>query len=330
MENFATIPQLIGNLTKTHKSRLLLQRRDGWSWKQITWLDFDSEVKNVASFLLSLGFKPGDSALVVSSNSNECLISELAVYSLGGRVIPFSDYNTFTEYGQVVCSAKPRYLFAENEQYISQIKSNQKLMSHIDKVFVLNDSKLGENENVVPYKAALKFGGIKKKELADKIKKITEQIKPEQKALTFYLKTTGDIQEYALDHKKIIELLSAAYGRLKFMSSEDQSFSYLISSNVYEKLINMLAICLGIRIIIAEDRQCFFEDILEAKPTILFETKSGIEDICNQFNDSNLKNMLGGRVRYLITDEMPDTTYSNRLKSFNISVISIPQFVRTN
>ena len=54
-----TIPELVINKVKEHGTRLLFQRRDGWSWKQITWLDFDREVKNIASFLLDAGLNPG-------------------------------------------------------------------------------------------------------------------------------------------------------------------------------------------------------------------------------------------------------------------------------
>jgi long-chain acyl-CoA synthetase len=330
MNNATTISELVGNLIKKNKSKLLLQRRDGWSWKQITWLDFDSEVKNVASFLLSLGFKPGDCALVISSNSNECLVSELAVYSLGGRVIPFSDYNAFSEYNEVVSSIKPRFIFSENEDFTQDIKSNTKLLKYAEKIFVFDDCKLGENNNIVPYKAAVKFGQIRKKKLADNLDKISEQIKPEQVALTLYTKNENGIQALDIDHKKMIELLNGAYDRLKFISSEDQSYCYLSSCNLFEKLINILAISLGIRIIIAEDKKCFYEDILEAKPTIIFESKSGIEDVYNKLNGSNLKKMLGGRVQYLITDELPAGDIKDAFKKSKISIIAISQFVSSN
>jgi len=330
MNNTRTIPELVGSLIKKYKSKLLLQRRDGWSWKQITWLDFDSEVKNMASFLLSLGFKSGDSALVISSNSNECFISELAVYSLGGRIIPFSDYNTFLEYNEAVCSAKPKFIFAQNDEFIKEIKNNKKLVKHAKRIFIFDDSKLGDNEKVVPYKAAIKFGQIKKKELTDKLKNISEQIGPEQKALTIYTKNGDDVQGNDFDHKKIVELLSGAHDRLKFISSEDQSYCYLLSSNLFEKLINISAISLGIRIIIAEDMNCFYEDILEAKPTILIESKAGIEQVYSKLNGNNLKDMLGGRVRYLITDEQPAGDIKDAFKKANISIIAISQFANPN
>ena len=72
------------NRIKENKSRLIFQKRDGWSWKQITWLDFNTEVKSIASFLLDFGFKKGDNVLIISPNTLECLFSESAIILLGG------------------------------------------------------------------------------------------------------------------------------------------------------------------------------------------------------------------------------------------------------
>ncbi|NIT14656.1 MAG: AMP-binding protein [Candidatus Dadabacteria bacterium] len=330
MEDSRTIPELLANLIKKHKSRLLLQRRDGWSWKQITWLDFESEVKNIASFLLSMGFNIGDTVLMISSNNNECLMSEIAVYSLGGRVIPFSSFDSFSVYDKSVAGTKPRFVFVENQRYLKELENNSNVLDKTEKIFIFDDSKVGGDEKTVPYKAAVKFGQIKKKELSDKLGERLEQIGPDQTALTIYAGEGDNITESNFDHKDIIGMLSRAYDRLKFVSSEDQSYSYIVTTELFEKLIHILAICLGIRLIIAEDKQCFYEDILEAKPTILFETKSGIEEICNKLNGTSLKYMLGGRVKYLITDEEPEDIISDRFRSEKINVIPLPQFSKLN
>ncbi|HSG32233.1 MAG TPA: AMP-binding protein [Thermodesulfobacteriota bacterium] len=330
MENSETIPELLGNLTKKYKSRLLVQRRDGWSWKQITWLDFESEIKNMASFLLSLGFESGDNAIVISSNNNECFVSELAIYSLGGTVIPFSNYDSSSIYSKSVSKLKPKFVFVENQNFLTELKSNSDIYNKSEKIFIFDDSKVGDDDKVVPYMAAIKFGQIKKKELSDKLKDVIQSISPDKIALRIYSGNTNSITETVFDHKTIIEMLSRACERLKFISSEDQSFSYLLASELYEKIIHLLAICLGIRLVIAEDKECFYEDILEAKPTILFETKSGIEQICNNLNGTGLKHMLGGRVRYLITDEEPAVDISNRLKRENINVIAVQQNAKPN
>ena len=64
-----TIPEHLQNRVKEHGTKLLYQRRDGWSWKQITWLDFDRKVKNIAAFLHDLGLSPGSPALTLRART---------------------------------------------------------------------------------------------------------------------------------------------------------------------------------------------------------------------------------------------------------------------
>ena len=78
---------------RENKSKLIFQKRDGWSWKQITWLDFETEVNSIACFLLDLGFKKEDKIIFYSTNTLESLFFELAVFLLGGITIPVKKYS---------------------------------------------------------------------------------------------------------------------------------------------------------------------------------------------------------------------------------------------
>ncbi|HEY7535308.1 MAG TPA: hypothetical protein VH878_05125, partial [Thermodesulfobacteriota bacterium] len=66
MDNEKTIPEMIENRVKRYGGKLFFQHKEGWSWKQITWLDFDKTIKDIACFLIALGFSPDSTALVVS------------------------------------------------------------------------------------------------------------------------------------------------------------------------------------------------------------------------------------------------------------------------
>lgn len=325
MDNIRTIPELLGSLTKRHKSKLLFQRRDGWSWKQITWLDFDSDVKNLASFLLTLDFDYGDSALFVSANCNECLISELAVYSLGGKVVPFSDFESLDKLREPVENEKPKFVFVENQQYAERLKELENISQNVNKIFVFDDSKVGEDEKIVPYKAAIKFGQLKKREISDRLKEVSQEISPDMQALGIYSGNADETVKHEYSHKEVVQFINNAADELRFVSTEDQSFSYIHSSGLYEKLINLLAISLGMRVIISENDDCYYQDIVEAKPTVVFDTKAGIEKRCQLLNGSDLKKTFGGRVKYLITDLMPNGTSNQRLRGSNIKIIPLTQ-----
>lgn len=331
MDNINTIPMLIDYFVSKYKNKLLFQRRDGWSWKQLTWVDFDSDIKNLSSFLLSLDFGCGQHAVVVSSNNNECAFSELAIYCLGGSVIPFSNIESLLKYRDSVISIKPEYLFLENSRYLDEIKKDALLYGQFRKIIVFHDSKIGVDEKVIPYKALLKFGQLKKKEFIDIVKRHSKGINPSQNALKL-ISQNGNIRHAGseINHGKIMEILKSVHKRLGFITREDQSFSLLVSSSLFDKLAVLIGISLGIRMVIAESLDSFYADILEVKPTVLFENAKGLENIYNRFTHSNksndIKAYLGGRLKCLITDSAADKQIDDEFRSSGIEIIELPEF----
>ena len=47
--------KFIADRVRENGNKMIFQVKDGWSWKQITWLDFDKDIKSIAAFLLGLG-----------------------------------------------------------------------------------------------------------------------------------------------------------------------------------------------------------------------------------------------------------------------------------
>ncbi len=88
---------------------------------------------------------------------------------------------------------------------------------------------------------------------------------------------------------------------------------------------------MGIRIAVAKTREDFFEDILEVKPTVLFETKSGLENIYSRISlekgspNQKLRTALGGRIKYVLIDSMPGGEIKNLFSKSGISLIEVPE-----
>ncbi|HEY7536154.1 MAG TPA: hypothetical protein VH878_09465, partial [Thermodesulfobacteriota bacterium] len=130
-----------------------------------------------------------------------------------------------------------------------------------------------------------------------------------------------------------IEVLRDSSEKLSFITEEDQAFSHLPSVSPYEKLINYVGIYMGSRISIAETRENFFEDVVEVKPTVLFETLGGIENLCskalsNAGKDSaskELRSALGGRIKHILIDYIPRREIINLISSAGVSLTDVPK-----
>jgi long-subunit acyl-CoA synthetase (AMP-forming) len=334
MNSEKTIPELIANRIRKHNSKILFQRRDGWSWKQITWLDFEREVKSISSFLMDLGFGFGDTALVISSNRMESISTEIAIHLIGGVTIPIAEHETLENVVGIAKEFKTKFIFLGIESILGRIQDIYQELPTLERVVIFSDVTIRKDYKVIPFKGVLKLGFLKRKLLEDELVKTSKSVLPKSLATIFYSSNShAKTERKEVTQGDLMGVLHSVSGRLSFIDEEDQSFSYLPSVSPFEKLINHFGIYMGTRIVMAENREDFFEDIVEVKPTVLFETKIGLENICSKisskagsaFSSEKLKSELGSRIKYVVMDSLPGEEIKNLFSKSRVSLIEIPE-----
>ena len=321
-----TIPELLKNNVKEHGTRLLFQRRDGWSWKQITWLDFDREVKNIASFLMDLGFESGDCAIIASSNNLDALAAEIAIYHLGGVVVALPQGSDIDAIKDAASKTEAKIIFIELEGLLDEIKSRSDEFGKVEKIIFFADIRV-KHEKIINFKLVQKSGLMKRKQLHDDLTTASESVSPDDLAIIFP-DTQSQVTQGAF-----MEILSSAKDKFSQIGIEDQSFSYMTSASPFSKIINYLTFFMGTRAAVAESRKDFYEDILEVMPTILFETKDGLEDIYEKSmsnlngtsRNKKIRTDLGDRIKYVFTDHIPEKEVQNLFLSSGISFLEVPE-----
>ncbi|MGH7909105.1 MAG: AMP-binding protein [Thermodesulfobacteriota bacterium] len=337
MNDEKTIPEIITNRIKRYGGKILLQHKVGWSWKQITWLDFEKTIKDIACFLMSLGFAPGTAAIIVSGSRTESLFVEFAIYLLGGITIPIDDNDDLEKIIRIARDSKSRFMFVAKESTLKELSNNIHEVPSLHKIVTFTDMSIGEDERVIPFKGLLKFGSMKRKMLEDELARKAEGVLPGSTAAVFY-NFYSDLKKERkeITHEDLIKALKAGSEKLLFITEEDQALSHLPYVSPYERFVNYLGIYMGNRISIAETTEDFFDDILEVKPTVLFETKRGLENIWSKALSNlgkvsptqKLKSALGGRVKYILTDSLPRGEIKNLFLKSGVSLIEVPELVR--
>ncbi|MGE5446384.1 MAG: AMP-binding protein [Ignavibacteriales bacterium] len=332
MDTQKTIPQMISSRIKKYGGKLLFQHKDGWSWKQITWLDFEKSTKDIASFLMSLGFASGSTALMVSGNRTESLYVEFAIYLLGGISIPIAENEAQDVIVRAARDSRSRFIFVGGKSTLNKLRNIKDEIPSLAKIVSFSDTNIVEDEKVIPFKRLLKFGSIKRKGLEDELVKTARSILPDSPSTIFYsFNSDRKIDRKEVTHRDLVEAIRVASEKLSLINEEDQAFSYLPSVSSFERFVNYLGIYMGIRIAIVETREDFFEDILEVKPTVLFETKSGLENIYSKIllkkgsPNQKLRSTLGGRIKYVLVDSMPRGEIKNLFSKSDISLIEMPE-----
>lgn len=311
---------------KEYGTRLLFQRRDGWSWKQITWLDFDREVKNIASFLMDLGLEKGDSVLTVSANTIEAISTELAVYHLGGRVVPLSLGADEDSINQAVLEHSVKFTFFEEPKLLETASQILSVHPNVLRAAFFRHVKT-KNENVLNFQSILKFGLMKRKKLQDELTKVSNSIAPENAAVIFK-QNENDLKE--ITQRDILSAIEKISSSANGIGPEDQSFSYISSASPYSKIIGYLNFYNNTRAATAESREEFYTDIPEVMPTVLYETREGLNSLFQKSQSTKgdgspeikLKRETGGRLKYIFTESLPDpeveSVYLKAGASFNL------------
>ena len=324
-----TIPELCINRVKEHGTRLLFQRRDGWSWKQITWLDFDREVKNIASFLMDSGFNPGDRALIASSNSLDAIATEIAVFHLGGAIVPTSQNEDLDKIIETANSLNTKIVCLENEALLEEVVNRADELSSADKIIFYPDVRI-KHDRILNFKLVQKSGLMKRKKLHDDLTNVSANVSADDVAAIF-TNAGGDSKE--ISQGAMIEILSDASKKYSQIGIEDQSFSYMTTASPFSIFINYMTLLMGTRAAVAESRKDFYDDILEVMPTILFETSDGLEAIYQKSksslngtsNEKKLRKDLGDRIKYIFTDSKPKKEVENLFLRAGVSFLVVPE-----
>ena len=327
-----TLYSFIKKRVDENKSRLFLQKRDGWSWKQITWLDFQTEVRSIASFLFDFGFSQGEKVVVISPSSLECLCAECAIFSLGGISIPISVEEGEENLISVFNDSSPRIIFVEDEKTLNILTSSKVNLDGVEKIFVFEDYK-GEIDNkIVSYANVVKFGFLKSKKLKDDIENISSNLSPDITTFSFYNFNGGNrLETKQISQEMFIKLLQVTIKKLKFITKEDQFYSFLPSSSSFSKFANFLPVYIGNRGAIAGNKKDFFSDVLEVMPTIMFLSKEILQEL-NGYEDINgsIKKFFGGRLKYIFTDSFPGHEIKNMFISSGVSIIELNELTTYN
>lgn len=330
--NEKTIPELLQNRVKEHGTRLLFQRRDGWSWKQITWLDFDREVKNIASFMMNLGFGKGDRTLIVSSNRLEAISSEMATFLLGGVIIPLPKEADADEIVKTAHNYNAKFIFIEESPALEGVLSSLDRIPSVERIAVFPDIKMS-HDRLINFRALLKAGLMNRKKLQDELTELSSGIEPGNPAMLFLGANSSAEDARQVSQGGILTALSALTDKHAELGSEDQSFSYLTETSPFAKLINYFTIYKANRAAVADTEKDFYMDVVEVMPTVLFETGAGIENMykssLSNLNgnspDEKIRSVLGTRIRYIFTDRMPGPEIERVFMEAGVSLVEVPE-----
>lgn len=186
-----TIIELFETAVTKYPNNVYLWEKSDGKYQGTTYKETREKVIQLAAGLVSIGFKKGDRAGLVSDGRNDWIISELGMLYAGGINVPLSIRLEKNELSFRLYHSGSNYIFV-SAQHAPKVEAIRDELPELKKVIYL-DGKENPGEKDLDYKELFKFGEEYLKTHAEEFEAIWKNIQPDDVANISYTSgTTAD------------------------------------------------------------------------------------------------------------------------------------------
>jgi len=240
-------------------------------WYDISWREFEAQVRVAARALAVLGVKPTDCVGTFSANRPENLVTDFACYR--NRAVSVSIYATSSpeQVEYIVNDACCEVLFAGNTTQYRSAREVQSRCGCLKHIVVIKPIELDEDdESSMLWSDFMKLGEKAGDEVEEQVENRAKSACPDDLATLVYTSgTTGEPKGAMLTHSNYDYALEAHRVRLDMLSPKDVSMAFLPLSHIFEKGFTYVCLMLGIKVAVNRDPRAIQDTIKEVRPTCM-------------------------------------------------------------
>lgn len=278
-------------LTYVNERGEILQR---YSYSQLA-----DDVMAAACGLETLGFRPGDVALIFSPNRPEMLITDFACYY--NRGIPVSVYSTSSvdQLKYVINDCRPKLVFVGGPTQAIAVEGILASCPSVKGVITypydatVSDShpqpglKMGDKKLIrLTFADLLELGRKSSQLCRNEVEKRRLSVQPDDTATLIYTSgTTGEPKAADLTHSCFTAAMRIHTVRLTMLSDNDRSLCFLPLSHIFEKAWCYFCVTSGISIAVNVDAREIAGTIKHVQPTVMCSVPRFWEKVYAAVND---------------------------------------------
>ncbi len=280
-----TISQLFLNTIKSYpKEDLMLYKKEG-KYVSISTDEFSRRVKYFSLGLKDLGLGPGDKLIILSENSPEWVMTDLANLCLGGITVPIYTSLVPEQIKYIIDNSDAKIVLYSDAALGSKVEA---LKSELTKVAYYITLEPQAPEGVLTSEKVIRRGEEIYAENPDLFDGMASKVKPDDVASIIYTSgTTGLPKGVMLTHRNFVSNVISATEVIEF-SHEDTVLSFLPLSHSLERMVTFCYLYKGCSIAYAESIDTIGENLLEVRPQIMVSVPRVFEKIYARVMDNVL------------------------------------------
>ena len=262
---------LIYNHERFHKKVVVAGKKSG-QWVTYSSAQYIEHAAWVSFALLELGIQPGDRVATVSTNRPEWNFVDMGTLQIGAIHVPIYPSISEEELIYILQESGSHIVFAGNRYTASTIELRRNELPKLKQVVCFD-----ENTSSIPFSEFLAIGKAhpKPKELAV----LMDSVKPDDLASIIYTSgTTNQPKGVMLTHENHVSNALVAAFTIN-LHTHYRYVSYLPLSHSYERMVNYIALYLGIPVYYADGVSAILSTLKEIRPHIMVSVPLLLEKV---------------------------------------------------
>ena len=257
---FVNLYDLLSESVKRFPEKMALAAKKEGVYVPLTYKDLSERVCGFARYLASLGVARSDRVALLSHNSPDWVMADLAVLGLGGVVVPIYPTSSVSEVAHILNDSGAVVLIVESQEWVSRIEEIRLGCSALTTVICLAEVYYDFPAGELPEW----WGRAGSDDLA---------------SIVYTSGTTGNPKGVQLSHGNFLSNVLDGLSVFS-VSEQDVVLSFLPLSHVFERTSGYyMILAVSGTIYYAESMETVAANLLEVRPTILISVPRLYEKI---------------------------------------------------
>ncbi len=291
------MPQSLAHLllerTANSASQVALRYKENRApYRDMSWLDLNALVNNMAFGLAGLNLQAGERAAVMAPTSYHWVAADLSIITCGSVSVPIYPTSSSSDMEHILNNSEAKILFVYNEQLLKRVLSVRNKLNHLEKLVLMTAPAKGkslcdlvselslEKGFVIGVEELLELGRAVSKEKPGLISESLAKLERGMLATIIYTSgTTGTPKGVMLTHDNILSVLEDLPEILP-IGQTDTFLSFLPLSHVFERVCGEYYwIFSGCTCAYAEGIEHVAKNMSEVQPTAMLVVPRILEKI---------------------------------------------------
>lgn len=255
------------NARRYGAGRVMQMERTKDGWREYTWADVESTVREIAMGFIELGLEEGDRVAIMAETSPQWTWVDLATASSRGVLVTIYPTNTANQMAFITKDSGAKMLVVQGANELAKYREVARELPDVKRVILVDPVLDVRDEHVLTLDRVREFGRAGTYD--ETLEKRLDAVRPSDLLTLIYTSgTTGNPKGVMLTHANLMANVRATL-QLVPVRDDDLDLAFLPLSHSLERMAMYFMMAAGVPSAFAEDVSRLVQNMQEVRPTLM-------------------------------------------------------------